>query len=235
MLLKLKERYAVSNVVTRVQLFSRINRLRYDGQIMADYVDAFEELYNRLEGMNCTIEENVRVATLLAYCMQAYLHGGAYYINGSWVQNTDRFSGFRQSGGEEGNSPHVANVAMTKNEVLWHNRLGHADVNGIRRLARDDVVIGLELEKGVKTEHVCSDCMKGKMAKLPSRANMYRAKAVGKVINSDICGLMSTVPMGGVVYYVSATDEYSGHATVVPIAKKSEVLDRFKNYLPWFE
>lgn len=33
---------------------------------MADYVDSFEELYNILESMACSIESEVRGATLLA-------------------------------------------------------------------------------------------------------------------------------------------------------------------------
>ena len=63
---RLKDRYAVANTAMKVQLLSRLNKLRYHGQAMGDYVDSFEEIYNRLESMNCTIEPEIQVATLLA-------------------------------------------------------------------------------------------------------------------------------------------------------------------------
>lgn len=39
---KLRERYTVSNISTRVQLQTRISRFIYDGQVMSDNVDDFE-------------------------------------------------------------------------------------------------------------------------------------------------------------------------------------------------
>lgn len=63
---RLHERYAVSNVTTKVQLQTKLARLTYRSQPMSDYIDAFEEIFNRLEGMQSAIAEDMQVAMLLA-------------------------------------------------------------------------------------------------------------------------------------------------------------------------
>ena len=63
---RLQERYAVSNVATQVQLQAKLGRLRYDGQPMSDFVDAFEEIFIRIEGMGHVFPEQMQVAMLLA-------------------------------------------------------------------------------------------------------------------------------------------------------------------------
>ena len=62
----LKEIYAVVNVATRVQLQSRLSRVRYTKQEMPQYIDTFEEIFNRLASMDCKITEDLQVAMLLA-------------------------------------------------------------------------------------------------------------------------------------------------------------------------
>ena len=63
---RLRERYAVSNVATQVQLQMKLNRLRYRDQEMSDFVDSFEEIFNRLEGMGSPFPERMQVAMLLS-------------------------------------------------------------------------------------------------------------------------------------------------------------------------
>lgn len=63
---KLQERYAVSNTATRVQLQARLARMMYINQPMGDYVDGFEEVYNRLDGMQSTISDEMQIAMFLA-------------------------------------------------------------------------------------------------------------------------------------------------------------------------
>ena len=54
------------NTAMKVQLLLRLNKLKHHGQSMGEYVDSFEEIYNRLKSMGCSIETEIRVATLLA-------------------------------------------------------------------------------------------------------------------------------------------------------------------------
>lgn len=63
---RLNDRYAVSNTATRVQLQSKLSKLSYTGQVMGDYVDSFEDIFNRLAGMNSPISEELQVAMFLS-------------------------------------------------------------------------------------------------------------------------------------------------------------------------
>ena len=63
---RLKERYALSNVTTKVQLQTKLARMTYSNQPMGDYIDGFEEVFNRLEGMQSAVAEDLQVAMLLA-------------------------------------------------------------------------------------------------------------------------------------------------------------------------
>lgn len=63
---RLKKSYAVKNTVTRVQLQIKLARMSYRGQEMSDFVDEFEEIYNRLAAMGNVVAEDMQVATLLA-------------------------------------------------------------------------------------------------------------------------------------------------------------------------
>ena len=64
---KLRERYATSSAATRVQLQTRLQQMNYSTSIsMSEYVDRMEVIFNRMEGMGCTIDESMKVAILLA-------------------------------------------------------------------------------------------------------------------------------------------------------------------------
>lgn len=159
---------------------------------------------------------------------QGYTYSGVYYLDGSWVPRSEAV-------GYEKTAVARATAAMTQTEVLWHNRLGHAHVNSIRRLARDRTVEGLNLRDEPRTEHVCEDCMRGKHARAPSGVNWHRSSTIGRVTHSDVCGPMSVESPGGSRYYVLFIDEFSGYATVILIASKSDVLLTFNKFHPWFE
>lgn len=63
---RLKDRYAVSNTATKVQLKAKLSRMNYKGESMEDYIDSFEEIFNRLAAMDNMFAEDLQVAMLLA-------------------------------------------------------------------------------------------------------------------------------------------------------------------------
>ena len=63
---RLKDRYAVSNTATRVQLQSKLSRMLYKNQSMQDFVDDFEEIFNRLSAMGSSVSEELQVAMFLS-------------------------------------------------------------------------------------------------------------------------------------------------------------------------
>ena len=62
----LRERYAVANVSTQVQLQMKLKRLRYPEQSLSDFIDGFGEVFNRLEGINSLYPEQMQVAQFLS-------------------------------------------------------------------------------------------------------------------------------------------------------------------------
>ena len=66
MWVKLKERYAVSNTATKVQIQSKVARLVYKRHPMQDYIYTFEELFNHLASMKSDIPEDLQVGMVLA-------------------------------------------------------------------------------------------------------------------------------------------------------------------------
>lgn len=63
---RLRDRYAISNVSTQVQLQTKLNRLEYSTQVMTDFVDEFEEIFSRLDGNGCSLPENIQVPMFLS-------------------------------------------------------------------------------------------------------------------------------------------------------------------------
>ena len=54
--------------------------------------------------------------------------------------------------------------------------------------------------------------------------------AYGQRIHSDVWGKASVKSLGGNEYFVTFLDDFSDEVMVVPMKKKSEVFDRFKEY-----
>lgn len=63
---RLMDPYAVTNVVTRAQLLTRLSKLSYRSQVMSDYIDNFEEIFNRLAGMEASMTEDMQVEIFMA-------------------------------------------------------------------------------------------------------------------------------------------------------------------------
>ena len=61
----LREQYAVANDSTQVRMQMKLKRLRPE-QWMSDVIDGFEEVFNRLEGMNSPYPEQLKVALFLS-------------------------------------------------------------------------------------------------------------------------------------------------------------------------
>ena len=63
---KLKDRYAVSNTATQVQLQTKLSRMSYKEQALQDYFDAYEAIFNRQAAMKSDVAEDLQVVMLLA-------------------------------------------------------------------------------------------------------------------------------------------------------------------------
>lgn len=118
---------------------------------------------------------------------------------------------------------------------LWHHRFGHAHLESIRHLHCTGAVTGITFKNHKGTRIPCKSCVKGKQTKQRLRMNNSRSMQKGAVIHTDVCGSMYVPSFSGARYFVCFVDEFSGYIVVVPMIRKSEVLDKFKWYLAWVE
>ena len=109
---------------------------------------------------------------------------------------------------------------------LWHLRLGHINLERIRRL----VMSGLLSPLDVIALPVCESCLEGKMTMRPFKAKGYRAKEVLDLVYTDLCGPMSTSARGGYEYFITFTDDYSRYGYIYLMRHKSESFEKFKEF-----
>ena len=91
---------------------------------------------------------------------------------------------------------------------LWHKRLGHLHVNGIKGL--QSMVVGMDLGKCASQILACEGCVEGKQvrASFPSDGGT-RATQVLKLVHFDVCRPMKTLSFGGARYFVTFIDDFS--------------------------
>lgn len=120
---------------------------------------------------------------------QGTVRGALYFIQG-YVNSSTQVTLF-------------ANKASTGGEpiVRWHNRLGHANVETIRRLCRADAVDGLILKNKTLPKEKCPDCTLGKMFTRFAKWNPTLASNVGDVVHRDLCVPMSVDSLAGSRYF----------------------------------
>ena len=106
---------------------------------------------------------------------------------------------------------------------LWHKRIGHINLQGLRAMQSKGVVIGLSAFDSKRVDRVCEACQLGKQHRhsFPKERNV--SKGLLDVIHSD-----QTSTLGGWRYYVTFIDDHSCYVWIFPMKKKSEVLSHFQ-------
>ena len=80
----------------------------------------------------------------------------------------------------------------SKPNYLWHLRLGHINLERIRRMVTGGLLSSLD----VTALLVCEPCLEGKMTMRPFKAKGYKAKEILDLVHTDLCGPMSTSARG---------------------------------------
>lgn len=137
-----------------------------------------------------------------------------------YVVNTDK------------NIKDIVNIVRKYDEKdieLWHKRYGHLNSNQLKQLERDNSVKGLPKFKNVEID--CVSCIRGKQTRLPfPQKNEKSSKEVLGLIHTDLCGPMNTESMGGSLYFATFIDDYSRKVFVYFIRRKSQYLEKFKEF-----
>jgi transposase InsO family protein len=148
---------------------------------------------------------------------QGTLENGLYFLHRNISHSLDT----------EITEPNHKRVKLSKDETyLWHLRLGHINLNRIKRLVSDGPLSDLKVDD----LPTCESCLEGKMTKRTFSAKGARATECLGLIHTDVCGPMSIQARGGYEYFITFTDDYSRFGYVYLMRHKSDAFDMFKAF-----
>jgi hypothetical protein len=87
---------------------------------------------------------------------------------------------------------------------MWHCRFGHISENHVKKLHSDGLLTSCDFE----SYETCEACLLSKMTKAPFMDLLERALDLLELINTDVCGPMSTTARGGFQYFITFTDDF---------------------------
>jgi len=125
----------------------------------------------------------------------------------------------------------MSDVAAVASLKLWHERLGHVNVAGVKRMIKNKDVDGLECTSMV-VKDICEPCVYGKaaMTPIPSAGGVYVTRRL-QLVHSELWGPMSEPSRGGALYFGMFTDDFSRWTDVVFLHKKSDLFAEYKKWL----
>ena len=119
---------------------------------------------------------------------------------------------------------------------LWHQRFGHVNVKDVEKLHTEKLVEGMKMVKLKQLDNNCEGCAVGKATRQPfPKSSSKKSSAVLDLIHSDVCGPLNIPSVGGSIYFVTFIDDYSNFVYVYLLKRKSEVFEKFVEYLAMAE
>jgi hypothetical protein len=117
---------------------------------------------------------------------------------------------------------------------LWHRRLAHHHLAGVRMLLDEGLVTGMKLDLNAAPDPICEPCLAGKMHSNTFPSSQWRASRPLELVHTDV----HQVPypsFSGFCYWVSFIDDYSRYRFILPIKAKSDVFGAFKQFKAYAE
>ncbi|MCO5593958.1 hypothetical protein L7F22_047977 [Adiantum nelumboides] len=113
---------------------------------------------------------------------------------------------------------------------IWHKRIGHANVQRLKIMQRQELVTGLHVFKLADMQKVCEACQLGKQVKASFPHDKHVSINVLELVHSDVWGSAKTASMGGCRFYVTFIDDHTRKVWVYFMKEKSEVFTHFQNF-----
>ncbi|KAL0269596.1 UNVERIFIED_CONTAM: hypothetical protein PYX00_007274 [Menopon gallinae] len=113
--------------------------------------------------------------------------------------------------------------------MKWHRRLGHLNFADLKKMEKNANENGVRIKK-IEENTNCDICIRGKLCRSPFVKDTASKAKLLEIIHSDVCGPMKTESLGKSKYFVTFTDEKSRWTEVYFIRKKSQVLEKFKEF-----
>lgn len=113
----------------------------------------------------------------------------------------------------------------------WHRRLAHVNEATLKKMAKEKLVLNLNLRGKRENLPFCESCVNGKIHRKPHPPiDKITTTRVLEKIHSDVCGPLPVESFGRALYFVTFIDDYSRHTSVAFIRSKTEVLQKFKDF-----
>lgn len=115
---------------------------------------------------------------------------------------------------------------------LWHQRYGHLGYDNLKLLNDKEMVNGLNIDTKEAVDRICEGCAMGKQHRksFPKKSQSTTTRLL-ELIHSDVCGPMDVPSVGGSRYFVTFIDDFSRYTTVYMMKQKSEVLEKFGQFV----
>ncbi|UYV73992.1 hypothetical protein LAZ67_11001747 [Cordylochernes scorpioides] len=129
---------------------------------------------------------------------------------------------------KQSSQTHVAQLSLD----IWHQRMGHVNPIKLTQMFENNV-----FEDDIKIREkpdslLCEACIYGKQNRKVFHASTSpNSTYPGELIYSDVCGPMSKRSPGGSFYFVSFKDDFSRFRVAYFIRHKSDVLEKFKEFV----
>ncbi|CAI7740910.1 unnamed protein product [Closterium sp. NIES-54] len=112
-----------------------------------------------------------------------------------------------------------------------HVRLAHVSVDTIKSSAKHEVAVGLDITPSTGADPPCVSCVGRKLTRHTFPDKGSDAEEALVVVNIDLCGPFRVAAKDGSLYFLLLKDRYTRFVWVMPVAKKSDVLQEFQKWL----
>ena len=111
---------------------------------------------------------------------------------------------------------------------LWHRRLGHASMDLISKIVKNDLVKGLP-KINFQKDRTCEACQFGKQIKtsFKSKNHVSTSKPL-QLLHIDLFGPSRYASLSGKFYAFVIVDDYSRYTWVLFLANKDDAIDAFR-------
>ncbi|XP_042953597.1 uncharacterized protein LOC122290115, partial [Carya illinoinensis] len=117
--------------------------------------------------------------------------------------------------------------AQNETSWLWHRRLGHANMELISKLSKNDLVRGLPKTYFLK-DKICDACQFGKQTKTSFKTKKHISTTRPlQLIHMDLFGPNRVASLGGKYYAFVIVDDFSRYTWVIFLTHKDEAHNAF--------
>lgn len=124
--------------------------------------------------------------------------------------------------------PAQANMTQRISLKLLHEKMGHANVDTLRKMIKNKAVDGIELSE--ETSFLCEACQYGKQTRRTFKSAIPKETAPGEVVHTDVCGPIEETALNGAKYFMIMKDDATEFRTVATLRNKEEVAHRLMEY-----